>query len=286
VADFGIARANDGSRLTATGALLGTATYLSPEQVQGRPLTPARDIFSLGVVAYQCLAGQPPFVAEGEIATALARLQQSAPPLPAEVPTAVAYLVAEMLTENPDLRPTAEIISRTARRITASGSAADPITCGPARSDPVSESHAGPTVVMPTAELEGRPHRLLSAGQAHRGFRRRHVVLATIACLLVLAGGLILAGAFGHSGTKKGLAGRRPDVAASSATAAPKVIAPVTPTVLNKHSSKGPAALGPAAHGPGHIPPVHANGHGPKKHKPGHGHGPGPGPGVGKNRPR
>src|SRR3954454_19990565 len=57
VTDFGIARATDAAPLTQTGLLIGTAAYLSPEQAGGKPATPASDIYSLGVVAYECLTG-------------------------------------------------------------------------------------------------------------------------------------------------------------------------------------------------------------------------------------
>lgn len=238
VADFGIARAKDATRLTATGTLLGTATYLSPEQVQGRPLTPASDIFSLGVVAYQCLAGRPPFVAEGDIATALARLQFSAPPLPVTVPTALADLVTGMLARAPELRPTADDILR---------------------GGPTVETGAKPTLVIRNAVV-GDPTRVLPT--ARPGFRRRSIVLATVAILLLVTGLLSLSGAFGHSGTPTGRATHNP-----------------APAVAKTHSASVPTPAGsPANQGPDHIPPGHAKGHGPKKKnkKQGHGHGHGP----------
>ena len=75
VADFGIAKAAEGADLTGTGTTLGTAKYLAPEQVQGQPVDARADVYSLGVVLYECLCGRPPFVADTEAATALARLQ-------------------------------------------------------------------------------------------------------------------------------------------------------------------------------------------------------------------
>ncbi len=84
--DFGIAHAAGGEPLTQTGALIGTADYLSPEQAAGRTATPASDLYSLGVVAYTCLSGNLPFHRESDIATALAHIQADTPALPETVP--------------------------------------------------------------------------------------------------------------------------------------------------------------------------------------------------------
>ena len=80
VADFGIARAatQDGADLTQPGALLGTAKYLSPEQVQGGEPDARSDVYALGVVLYECLTGRPPFTADTEIATAMAHVHSDA----------------------------------------------------------------------------------------------------------------------------------------------------------------------------------------------------------------
>jgi serine/threonine-protein kinase len=74
VADFGIAKAGAGNDLTRTGVVMGTAKYLSPEQVSGHPADPGSDIYSLGIVLYEMLCGAPPFVGDTELSTAVARL--------------------------------------------------------------------------------------------------------------------------------------------------------------------------------------------------------------------
>ncbi len=79
VTDFGIAKATADADLTSVGTLLGTAKYLSPEQVSGEPVDPRSDIYSLGVVMFEALTGRPPFHAENDAATALARLNQDPP---------------------------------------------------------------------------------------------------------------------------------------------------------------------------------------------------------------
>jgi serine/threonine protein kinase len=73
--DFGIATDNAGDR-TATGVVLGTAKYLAPEQVRGRNLDGRTDVFALAAVLYEALAGRPPWVREGDLPTALARLEE------------------------------------------------------------------------------------------------------------------------------------------------------------------------------------------------------------------
>ena len=86
ITDFGIARAADAVALTRTGQVLGTPQYLSPEQAEGRPATFSSDIYSLGVVLYECLAGSRPFTGDSPVAIALAHLRQDPPPLSADVP--------------------------------------------------------------------------------------------------------------------------------------------------------------------------------------------------------
>ena len=81
VTDFGIARTTEGASLTATGMVVGTPAYLSPEQVTGEPSDHRADIYSLGVVGYEMLAGQPPFTAPTPTAVLLKRLAGAPPPL-------------------------------------------------------------------------------------------------------------------------------------------------------------------------------------------------------------
>ncbi len=103
--DFGIAHAAGGEPLTQTGALIGTADYLSPEQAAGRTATPASDLYSLGVVAYTCLSGNLPFHRDSDIATALAHIQSDTPALPETVPGEAGLLVTGLLAKDPAARP-------------------------------------------------------------------------------------------------------------------------------------------------------------------------------------
>jgi serine/threonine-protein kinase len=106
ITDFGIAKANTpDANLTATGIVMGTALYVSPEQATGQPLTGSSDVYSLGVVAYECLAGDPPFVADQPLAIAIMHKHDPVPPLPGDVPRQVADLVYTMLAKTPQERP-------------------------------------------------------------------------------------------------------------------------------------------------------------------------------------
>jgi serine/threonine-protein kinase len=107
ITDFGIAKAREWGdpQLTATGIVMGTAMYVSPEQATGAVVTGSSDIYSLGVVAYECLAGEPPFVAEQPLAIAIMHKHDPVPPLPADVPRQVADLVMSMLAKSPEERP-------------------------------------------------------------------------------------------------------------------------------------------------------------------------------------
>ncbi len=111
VADFGLARLynqTDGSNnLTQVGITMGTPLYMSPEQVEGRPLDPRSDIYSLGVTAYQMLSGEPPFRGETALSIAVQHLQSLPPRLEnirPDLPSSVCRIVHKMLAKVPDER--------------------------------------------------------------------------------------------------------------------------------------------------------------------------------------
>ena len=85
VTDFGIAHAGD-PQMTEVGSIVGTAQYLSPEQARGRSVGPQTDLYSLGVVLYEMLAGRVPFEGDSSVAIAMQHVSDEPPPLRSLVP--------------------------------------------------------------------------------------------------------------------------------------------------------------------------------------------------------
>lgn len=105
ITDFGIARVADQVGLTATGQVMGTVQYLAPEQATGKPATPSTDIYSLGIVGYEALAGKRPFTGTSQMEIAMAQINQSPPPLPDTIDPRVANLIMSCLAKKPNQRP-------------------------------------------------------------------------------------------------------------------------------------------------------------------------------------
>ncbi|MGL4256385.1 MAG: serine/threonine-protein kinase, partial [Microbacterium sp.] len=141
ITDFGIARIADQVPLTATGQVMGTVQYLSPEQASGHPASPATDTYSLGIVAYECLAGKRPFTGESQVAIAMAQINEQPPPLPPTVAVPVQNLVMAMIAKKPEDRPaSAAAVARAAtalRRgdVAAAAAAVPAIAAGAAGDD-------------------------------------------------------------------------------------------------------------------------------------------------------
>ncbi|MFT4244995.1 MAG: protein kinase [Micrococcaceae bacterium] len=112
ITDFGISRIANQVPLTATGQVMGTAQYLAPEQATGKPATGSSDIYALGIIGYEMLAGERPFTGDSQVAIALAQVNEEPPPLPDSTPEPVRNLVMAMLEKDPEKRPDdAEAIS-------------------------------------------------------------------------------------------------------------------------------------------------------------------------------
>nr|WP_250549901.1 protein kinase [Pseudonocardia sp. H11422] len=102
--DFGIAKAADAVPVTQTGMVMGTAHYIAPEQASGGEAGPAGDVYSLGIVGYECLVGHRPFRGDNAVAIAMMQVRDEPPPLPGSIPAAARELIDAVLVKNPDQR--------------------------------------------------------------------------------------------------------------------------------------------------------------------------------------
>ena len=123
VADFGIARALNApteANLTQVGSVMGTATYFSPEQAQGAQPDPRSDLYSLGIVMYEMVAGKPPFTGENPVSIAYKQVHDAPQPLVqivADVPRSFEAIVAKLLAKDPKMRyPSAAALRDDLRR--------------------------------------------------------------------------------------------------------------------------------------------------------------------------
>jgi serine/threonine-protein kinase len=185
ITDFGIAHAAGSAPITGTGMLIGTPAYLSPERVEGGPATAASDLYSLGIVSYECLAGAPPFTGTA-LEVALAHAHRALPPLPPAVPAAVATLVAELTARDPAARPAsaAGLAARAARlRDVLAGPADRHATAvlGP-------PSGAQPAMQAPTLTTQMHFQADPVARERVPGARRGRGVMLTVAAVAVAAG--------------------------------------------------------------------------------------------------
>ncbi len=247
VLDFGIARALDGTALTHTTNVLGTAAYMAPEQVLGRPADERSDIYSLGCVLYAMLAGRPPFA--GETVAAILHQQVNVDPQPLrarglEVSGALEALVTQMLAKAPGDRPqsTAQLQQRLTDTL---HTARDGVAYATAWTVP-----RRPRAHVPRGTAETATTRMRSHDRRHS--RRRVAAIAVVVAGVALLAGAIAtlsSGSARHAPMHRRTASKRPSrphttsaattaatTAASAPAGAPKQTsttssAPQTPTV-------------------------------------------------------
>jgi serine/threonine protein kinase len=122
--DFGLAKNRAWTVLTRPGQVLGTLAYLAPELIRGEPAGPMSDLYALGCVLFECLAGAPPFADRGVLRVGMAHLEEE-PGDPAagrsDVPPALSWTVRQALAKDPDRRPTSTGALATMLRLAAAG---------------------------------------------------------------------------------------------------------------------------------------------------------------------
>jgi len=189
--DFGIARLVDGARVTATGLTVGTASYLSPEQVTGRAVGPATDVYALGLVLLECLTGEREYPGAA-IEVAVARLHRQ-PDVPDTLPSGWPGLLRAMTAREPEDRPSTDEVAAELGSIVAGGDATTVLAPAPA---------ADRTQVIDRTQLLTRAREAPRAGRAPAAdrvpsraapVRRRRgrgpaFVIALVLLLAVLAG--------------------------------------------------------------------------------------------------
>lgn len=167
ITDFGVSRSAGQPTMTASGMVMGTAQYLSPEQAVGRPATPLSDLYSLGVVAYEALVGHRPFTGPTAVDIAVAHVNDPVPPLPPSVDRPLGALVMRLLDKDPARRPQsadelAELFDRLVARTPPEGvpvvvSAPTPVPAAAAAAVPAPAPAPAPAAVPAPAPAPVAP---------------------------------------------------------------------------------------------------------------------------------
>jgi serine/threonine-protein kinase len=230
VTDFGIARAADAVPLTMTGHLVGTPHYLSPEQAEGKGSSPASDVYSLGIVLFECLAGRKPFAGESAVATALMQVREPLPPLPDSVPQRLQDITRRATAKDP--------AERFASAADLAAALRDDL-----RSGPGGEAAGARTSVLPTSTDDDAPTTIAPlVGASPRGTGlldgpRRGLLLGALGVLALLVvavtAGVLLSGnddpapSAGASGTQDS-SSPRPSATNAGSTSSPASSGTVT----------------------------------------------------------
>ncbi|MEJ2747936.1 MAG: protein kinase, partial [Anaerolineae bacterium] len=170
--DFGIAKIVGGTHHTATGAVLGTARYMSPEQIRGQRIDARTDIYSLGVMLFEMVSGRAPFEAESAMTLMMMHVQDPVPDLGQlrpDVPFELTQIINKALSKDPaDRFATAGELAAALRQVDLTGTAVPATSSPPPSSKPVVPEAAKPTAVaaQPSSGRKPLPKWLYAAGGA------------------------------------------------------------------------------------------------------------------------
>ena len=199
ITDFGIAWSASSVPLTGTGQVIGTAHYLSPEQAAGGKASPASDVYALGTVAYECLAGRRAFDGENSVQIALMQIREEPRPLPADVPVAMREFVQRAMAKDPAARyPDGTALRAAADGVTLTGGTAPILVAGPQD-----------TAEMPLPSTSLRP-------TSTRSRRMAPMLLGALAVVVALAVAVTLLST--GSGTPSGAAPTSGETSAATTT--------------------------------------------------------------------
>ena len=195
ITDFGIAWSAGSVPLTRTGQVIGTPQYLSPEQAEGRLATPASDVYALGLVGYECLAGRPAFDGDNAVTIALKQLREDPEPLPGELPPAVRALVSRALAKDPAARmPDGAAFAAAIEDAHAGRLPADQPAVGTADTGPRAVPLAPPP--RPVPGDEGAPTSVVGARRSPPPQARRRASAVLVPLVALLLGAAAAAGVF------------------------------------------------------------------------------------------